>query len=47
MLWVLISHMSGNIYDLKSNDRFYEKLLMAIFIYFQSLWQKSAERKSS
>ena len=39
---------SGGIHNLKStpNDRFFEKLFIAILIYFQSFCQKSAERKS-
>ena len=49
MLCVLILYISGGTYNLKSapNDRFFEKLFMAIFIYFESFCQKSAERKSA
>ena len=40
--------MSGGTYSLKStpnDNRFFEKLFMAVFIYFQNFCQKSAERK--
>ena len=45
---MLILYISGGTYSLKStpNDRFFEKLFMAIFIDSQSFCQKSAERKS-
>ena len=48
MLCVLILYISGGTYCLKStsNDKFFEKLFMAIPIYSQSFCQKSAERKS-
>ena len=48
MLCVLILYINGGTYGLKStpNDKFFEKLFMAIFIYSQSFCQKSAERKS-
>ena len=48
MLCVLILYISGGTHSLTSipNDRFLEKLIMAIFIYSQSFCQKSAERKS-
>ena len=48
MLCVLILYLSAGAYNLKStpNDRFFEKLLMAVLIYSQSFYQKSAERKS-
>ena len=48
MLCVLILYISGGTYSLKttSNDRFFEKLFMAILFYSQSFCQKSAERKS-
>ena len=48
MLCVLILYISGTVApSLKSTpgDRFFEKLFRAIFIYSQSLCQKSAERK--
>ena len=46
---MLILYISGGTYCLKStpNDRFFGKLFIAIFIYFQSFCQKSAERKST
>ena len=49
MLYVLILYISGRTYSLKStpNDRFFEKLFMAVLIHYQSFCQKSAERKSS
>ena len=45
---VLILYISGETYSLKSdpNDRFFEKLFMAILFYSQSFCQKFAERKS-
>ena len=48
MLCVLILYISGGTHSLKStpNDRFFEKLFMAIFIYSLSFFQKSSERKS-
>ena len=49
MLCVLILSISHGTYSLKSppNDRFFEKLFMAIYIFSQSFCQKSAaERKS-
>ena len=46
---VCFSFIHGVIYSLQStpNDRFFEKLFMAVFIYSQSSCQKSVERKSS
>ena len=46
--YVVCVNFSGRTYSLKStlNGRFFEKLCMAIFIYSQSFWQKSAKRKS-
>ena len=48
MLCTLILYISGGTYSLKStpNDRFFEKLFLAIFIYSQIFCQKSTERKS-
>ena len=46
MLCVSILYISDGTYSLKStpNDRFFEKLFLAIFIHSQSFCQKSAER---
>ena len=48
MLCVLILYVSAGTYSLMStpNDRLFQKLFMAIFIYSQSFDQKSAEKKS-
>ena len=48
MLCVLILYISGGTYSLKStpNDRFFEKRFMAVLIYFQRFYHKSAEKKS-
>ena len=50
MLGVVILYVSGGTYSLKStpNDRFFEKLFMAILVYFQEFlpeicWQEIAE----
>ena len=47
-LCALILYISGGTYSLKStpNDKFFEKVFMAILFYSQSCGQKSAERKS-
>ena len=49
MLCVLILYTSCGTYSLKpiSNDRFFEKLFMAIFIYSQNFCRISAEREST
>ena len=46
-VWALKLYVSGGTYSLTSsvNDRFLEKLFMAISFYSQSFCQKSAERK--
>ena len=48
MLSVLILYISGGTYSLNStpNDKFFEKLFMAILFHAQSFCQKSIERKS-
>ena len=48
MLCVLILHVSGGTYSLKStpNDSFLRNFFMAILFHSQSFCQKSAERKS-
>ena len=48
MLCALILCVTGGTYSSKStpNDRLFENLFMAIFIYSQSFCQKAAERKS-
>ena len=48
MLCALILYMSGETYSLKSttNDRFFDKLFMAILFTLRVFCQKSAERKS-
>ena len=46
MLRVLILYISCGIYRTTTNDRFFEKLFVAVLIYSQSFCQKSTERKS-